>query len=432
VEILLIIFLFSDFGPVPSSERPIEADEAWKRARLLVEASSVCSRFYGVLRAASEFWNIIIFTPMRRTCDTDIVKQIIRRSGERPVHVVWDCRGHLDVMCTPCVDALRLVNTARICTISIRLTSRGASPTAVVFDSLIPLKSLHSSHVECHEGCSEVPFIPCGPLTTFLTITPECCITNLNRHVKVNLPLRLATTLVSLRIHISISTADLNHYLGFCRALLHLEWEISSSPSLDEEDGDMKQHLFLPPTVKNIVVSHPILVPLLHAPSLTHAKLDIHDHDQIEVTPWEEWNIDTIHVPRLKSLWLSCPCIATNGLLEGMVESSAEELEELNLGVQMRCPKGVLCAANALRRFHTPRLRSISFGIWPHSHFHGMWGRVATRLANLLTERDTLRVHCAFFLHHIPTPIEELVEQYRIVPHVVRDFSHFRETMKYL
>jgi hypothetical protein len=375
---------------------------------------------------------------MSITCDTDIVKHIIQRSGERLVHVVWDCRGHRNVMCTPCVDALRSVNLRRICTISIRLSYRGTSPTAVVFDSLGPLPSLHATHVECHDTCHEVAFIPCGPLTTFLAITSECCITNFNRHVEVNFPLRLATTLVSLRINISVSTADLNDYLWNCRALLHFEWEISSSPvqipfpPLDEEDGDMKQHLFLPRTVNNVVVSHPILVPLLHAPSLTHAKLDIHDHDQIDITPWEDWNIETTHVPRLKSLWLSCPCIATDGILEGMVRSAAQELEELNLGVQIYFPKGVLYAANALRRFHTPKLRSISFGIWPHPHFHAMWSRVATRLVNLLTQRDILHVHCAFVSHHIPTPIQELFGQYRIVPHVVDDVPHLRQTMKYL
>jgi hypothetical protein len=432
-----MIFFFSDFAPIPSSEGPIGAGEAWERAKLLTEATSVCSRFCGVLREASEFWNVVIFTPMGMRRYDDIVKHIIRRSGQRLIHVVWDCRGHRNVISTPCVESLHSVNITRICTVSIRLSSRCTSPTAGVFDTLIPLPSLRATHVECHDGCTEVPFVPYGPLTKFLTIASECLITNLDRHVEVYFPPRLAATLLSLTIHISIDTTDMNDYLSEFRALLHLEWSICSPPthiSFTQLVGepDRKQVLFLPKTLKTVFVSHPTLVPILRAPSLTHVQLDIHDHQQIDVTPWEGWNLYGAQIPLVKSIWLSCPCIATNGVLDGMLDSAAEELEELNIGVEAYCPQAILFTANALRRLHTPLLRSISFGILPHPRFHGMWGRVATRFGNLLTECHGLRIHCAFISDFFPTPMNGLVEQYgdRFVLHAVPDEACLRETMK--
>jgi hypothetical protein len=368
VEILLLIFLFCDFAPVPA-EKPITIAAAWKRARLLTSTASVCSRFHAVLSCASEFWNVIIFTPLGRRGDSYVLKRMIERSGERPVQVVWDCRGMRMVTCNTCVEALCSVEKTRIHSISIRLTSRGILPTTGVFEQRFrPLAMLRATRIECHEGCSEIPFVPSGASTTVITIASNHhrSIYNIHSHMEVNLPARLAITLVSLRLEVLIRSRNLNYYLSRCISLKHLEWVIPTVPAqlpLDtlpvmpedddydenEEDRDHQPVLFLPKTVKTVVISHPFLVPVLHAPSITHARLDVHDHGQLQVTNLGEWLLDAPHVPRLENLWISCPCIALDGILDAMVKSAAGALERVNLGVQMHTPKGLLYSIHTFR-----------------------------------------------------------------------------------
>ena len=435
-----MIFLFCDFAPVPL-ERPLTIAAAWKRARILAAATSVCSRFHAVLSSASEFWNVIIFTPLGRNHDADVLKRMIQRSGERPVQVVWDCKGTRVVASNACVEALCSVKTTRIHALSIRLTCKGTPLTAGVFEHRLgTLSLLRGTRVECHDECSKIPFIPSGASTTMLTIASNRAITNFERHVEVNLPARLATTLVSLRLEVFIRTRDLNDYLSHCTALQHLQWVTPALPlqfPLDVqaallEEEDHQPILSLPKTVTTVVIAHPILLPVLHAPSLTYARLDVHDHDQVLATNWEDWNIQTPHIPRLKSLWISCTCIATNGMLEAIVNSAARELEKVNLGVQKRFPKGVLYAINTLRRYHTPRLHSISFGIWPHSQFDLLWEKAAERLEMLLMERDSLRVHCVCINQRLPKPIRDLYQntEDRIVLHSVPDLTCFYKTIR--
>jgi hypothetical protein len=435
VEVLVMIFLFCDFAPAPIEWLPT-VDAAWERARLLAAATSVCSRFNTVLIGASEFWNVIIFTPMGRWYDVEVVKRMIRRSGERPFHVVWDCKGALEVASYACVDALLSVKTTRIHTLSIRLTYEGTSMTAGVFEHRLgPLSLLRATRIECHDGCTNIPFVPFSVSTTMVTIASYRSISDFERHVEVNLPARLTDTLVSLRLEVFMRTRDLNEYLSHCKALLNLEWAISTLPSqvslpaLEEQAFyDRQPVLSLANTVNTIVISHPILMPVLHGPSLKYARLDVHDHHQIQAVSWEDWNIETPRVPNLKMLWLSCPCIATNGLLDSMVYSAREELEHVNLGVQMNCPKGILYAINTFRRAYTPRLHFISFSIWPKKRFHTMWEKVAMRLEKLLVERDRIHVHVVYIKHRLPKPIIHLVLRRpddRIVLHSVPDIDRF-------
>jgi len=113
VEILLMIFFFCDFAPVPL-EQHLLATAAWKHVRLLGAATLVCCRFHAILTGASEFWKVIIFMLMGRMCDTNVVKQMIWHSGERPVHIVWDCKGTHTVVYNACVNALCSVNTSTL------------------------------------------------------------------------------------------------------------------------------------------------------------------------------------------------------------------------------------------------------------------------------------------------------------------------------
>jgi hypothetical protein len=108
-----MIFLFCEFSPVPL-EHYMTTEESWKRARLLTSAMSVCSQFHAVLKCASDFWNVLIFTPLGRMCDTNVVKQMIQRSEKRPLHVVWDCKGTRVIASDACVDALCSFNSTRI------------------------------------------------------------------------------------------------------------------------------------------------------------------------------------------------------------------------------------------------------------------------------------------------------------------------------
>jgi hypothetical protein len=449
VEILLMIFLFCDFAPI-SIEQPMTISAAWDRAILLAAATSVCSRFHSVLTGASEFWNVIIFTPLGRKNDAEVVKLMIKRSGERPVHVIWDCKGTRVVASNFCVEALLSFITTRIHFLSIRLTPQGTPMTVGVFEHRVrPLAMLRRTRIECHNMCTEIPFIPCGASTTMLTIARRRYIVHFDRHIAVNLPPRLTTTLVSLRLEVSIRIKYLNYYLSHCIALVNLEWDTSTEPSEiplpallamheeedeDDDDRSLKPVLLLPKTVNTVTISHPALVPILNAPSLTHALLDLHDHHELQVINWEDWDIDMPHVPCLKSLRFSCTCMATNGLLEAMVNSAAEQLEHLNMGVQTHRPKGVIYAINALRRSHTPRLQSVSIGINPHHHFHVLWEKVAMRLEKLLAERDDLRVHLACVNYRIPFPIMNLLRhtENRIVLHDTNDFTQFYETTRNL
>ena len=235
VEILLMIFLFCEFSPVPL-EQSLTMEESWKRARLLTSATSVCSRFHAVLKGASEFWNVIIFTPLGRTFDANVVKQMIQRSGHRPLHVVWDCMGTRVMASDACVDALCSVNRTRIRNISIRLTEKGTPLTTGVFEHRLgPLALLRATRIECHDKCPEIPFVPSGASTTMLTMSSRRHIVNLDRYIKVNFPSRLSTTLVSLVLKLSIRVRDLSDYLSRCLALQHLEWAVSPVPSLITE-----------------------------------------------------------------------------------------------------------------------------------------------------------------------------------------------------
>jgi hypothetical protein len=444
VEILLMIFLFCDFAPIPI-EQSLTMEAAWNRARLLISATSVCIRFHAVLKSSPEFWNVRIFTPLGRRFDANVVKQMIHRSGKRPLHVVWDCKGTRITASEECVNALCSVNSTRIRTLSIRLTYKGTRVTNGVFEHrLRPLNLLRATRIECHDRCPEIPFVPSGASTTMLTIMSRCNnIVNFDRYIEVNLPSRLATTLVSLRLKLSIRTRDLKEYLLRCIALRHLEWVVSKFPYFltlpelhDEQDDDdysRKPFLSLPETLDSVVIIHPILVPILHAPSLTHARMDVHDDHNIQVEGWEDWDLEMPHVPRLKTLWLSCPCIVTNGLFEAMVDSAALELEKVNIGVQKHTPNGVLYCVNTLRHSHTPRLHTISFGIWPHDNFHTMWDKVAMRLENLLAERHSLRVHSVFVNDRLPNSIQDLVLRLpkdRIVLHSAPDFARLYKTMR--
>jgi hypothetical protein len=68
-----------------------------------------------------------------------------------------------------------------------------------------------------------------------LTMSSRRHIVNLDRYIKVNFPSRLATTLVSLVLKLSIRVRDLSDYLSRCLALQHLEWAVSPVPSLITE-----------------------------------------------------------------------------------------------------------------------------------------------------------------------------------------------------
>ena len=445
-EILLMVFLFTEFAPIPL-DSSLTTAEAWNWAKLIYAATSVCSRFYTILGGAAEFWNLIIFTPFGRKDDSDVVRSMIWRSRERPLRIVWDCEGTRLVASTACVNSLRSIDMARICTLSIRLTAQGTRMTAGVFEYFRPLPFLCETLIECHDGCADIPFIPSGVSTTALTVSSLSRIANFDFHFHVNFPQRLATTLLSLTLQVLISPYDLNNYLFQCTALQHFEWVISADPyhfspipPLEEEGGEAHPRnpvLYLPKTLNSIVIAHPFLVPRLHGRSLKHARLDVHDHKQLEISNWEDWFLETPHVPRLKTLWLSCTCIATNGMLEGMVNSAALNLKHINLGVQVNSPKGVLYAVKTLRRAPALSLQSISFGIYPQMRFHAMWEKAAMELRRLLAERGDLHIRSACVNRRLPKPIQNLIDQQednyeRIILHSVSGIPEFYRMMKEL
>jgi hypothetical protein len=430
-----MIFLLCGVYPI-RLDAPLTFTEAWNRYKLLFSAASVSRRFRAVLTGASDLWTSIIFAPFRRG-DVDVVKHMVEWSRGRPLHVLWDCRGIRAHASTACVETLCAIDKERVYTLSIRLSHQGMDLTSGVFENRFrPLQKLRKTVIKCHDGCLKVPFVPCVPSTTDITISSISPITQLNRYVEIEFPFPSSNNIQSLTLQVLVSHNVLEEYLTHCGALRHLEWVIPVDPSSDfewpmpdEGDEEFETHKFslsLPKRLSSLKISHPFLVPVLCGEGLTNVRLDVHDHRDQENTQYENWFVtDPPHVPRMRKFSISCTCLAMNRVFGDMFHSARLVLEDVKLGViSARLPETLLAALELLHS--APSLVSISFGVYPCVAFHGRWSDVVMRMEELLAESNGLFFHVACVERQLPTSMEDLIDSGRDGNRVI--IHYFAET----
>jgi hypothetical protein len=469
-EVLSSIFAYCEFGRVIDIDNPMSADAAWSRAQLLAASLTVCHHFFTTLLAFSAHWNVLIATPYGRPNDANILRKMIQRSGTLPIQLVWDCHGRRRIHSNDCVHAVLSLYGARIRSLTIRHSSRAASLTAGVLSSRGQLESLRAIRFECEPlyGLYDtVPIVPSGDWMASLSRTVRHGLQSVYSERRAIASVFLGPQ--SVPIGIPLFSSIVWEFSSRCRALHTFEWVV---PIRGPGSYGCHDPILFLPAVETVVISHPTLMgdlhPLVqshddeedgddekHDETLKNHRLKRDDEennhtapiqrDEDEVTDGDEetphtlriklddGEQETIRTHRLKRLRLSCPCIGTNELLNAILELEPE-LEELNLGTQKNRPDTIIHFLDNIQHIHAPRIRKITFGIWPDRRFHPMWHDVITPLAQLLTRHRDVCLHCVFVKEAIPECVKNLLDRHSdsVVQHNVRDIHSLQKAIKKL
>lgn len=287
LEIIMIIFSFCDFRPMPITDE-ITVEEAVARVKALSRATRVCRSWYKFITTCPQFWTIALFAfDSNSDAGIRMGELYIRRSVNRVIHLVilsavcpkraltdFDCTmdGHWNrVQCLSFRDSC---DPSVVASLPLHPRRRQLSLVDLLSQEHI-VKSLCRLRIESTKGHTVKSLVPKSPLLVSLTLMADpsdvCRLPSRNAIFPPNANAN-AACLTSVKLGLAFPTEDVRMFLNQCKALEVFEW-MSPDDFLDRGTAPFEVSI---PTLRTLQVRNGAVFPVIRSAHLTEVTWDIH------------------------------------------------------------------------------------------------------------------------------------------------------------